>query len=75
MAGNFILIVADDIPSFYMDFALMSLASAGLVVHRGDEQTLHAGRAYLVLVMISEVVLFAAFAFLSLNNQSLRRWR
>ena len=71
MAGNFTVIVANDIPSFYIGFALMSFASTGLVMHRGDQEALRAGRTYLILVMIGEVLLFAAFTFLSFNHPSL----
>ena len=71
MAGNFILIVANDIPSFYIGFALMSLTSAGLVAHRGDQESLRAAKIYLTLVMIGEVLLFTAFAFLFINSGSL----
>ena len=41
MAGNFGLIVAQDVVSFYVFFALMSFASYGLVVHNGDAGALH----------------------------------
>lgn len=71
MAGNFTLIVANDIPSFYIGFAIMSFASTGLVVHRGDQEALRAGRIYLMLVMIGEVLLFTALAFLSFSGTSL----
>ena len=61
MAGNFGLIVSQDVVSFYVFFALMSFASYGLVVHNGDEGALQAGRIYMVLVVIGEILLFAAF--------------
>ena len=44
MAANFTLILAGDIPTFYAAFALMGLASAGLVFHRGDAEAARAGR-------------------------------
>jgi multicomponent Na+:H+ antiporter subunit D len=61
MAGNFGLIVSQDVASFYVFFALMSFASYGLVVHNGDTEALRAGRIYLVLVVIGEILLFSAF--------------
>ncbi|MEJ2166336.1 MAG: complex I subunit 5 family protein [Desulfobacterales bacterium] len=61
MAGNFGLIVAQDVVSFYVFFALMSFASYGLVVHNGDAGALAAGRIYMILVVIGEILLFAAF--------------
>lgn len=65
MAGNLGLTVAQDLASFYVCFALMSFASYGLVVHQGTTEALRAGRVYLVLVVIGEVLLFAGFALLA----------
>jgi multicomponent Na+:H+ antiporter subunit D len=61
MAGNFGLIVSQDAVSFYVFFALMSFASYGLVVHNGDTDALQAGRIYLYLVVIGEILLISAF--------------
>ena len=61
MAGNFGLIVSQDAVSFYVFFALMSFASYGLVVHNGDTDALQAGRIYIYLVVIGEILLFTAF--------------
>jgi formate hydrogenlyase subunit 3/multisubunit Na+/H+ antiporter MnhD subunit len=60
MSGNLGLTISHDIISFYVFFALMSFASYGLVVHNGDQEALHAGRIYMILVVIGEVVLFTA---------------
>jgi len=64
MAGNFALILAADIPTFYIGFALMGLAASGLVLHRGDAEATQAGRVYLALAMLGEVLIFTGFAFL-----------
>lgn len=60
MAGNFGLIVAQDLPSFYFGFTLMSFAAYGLVVFNGDVAALRAGRVYIMLVVVGELMLFAA---------------
>mgnify|MGYP005664201371 CR=1 FL=1 len=60
MAGNFILIVAHDLPSFYFGFALMSFASYGLVVFKKNASAFRAGVMYISLVLLGEVMLFAA---------------
>ena len=60
MTGNLGLILAQDLSSFYLFFALMSFASYGLVVHERSIEALRAGRIYIVLVVIGEVALFAA---------------
>lgn len=64
MAGNFALILAGDIPTFYLGFALMGFASAGLVFHRGDVAAERAGRLYLALAIVGEVVIFTGLVFL-----------
>ena len=65
MAGNFGLILAGDVPTFYAAFALMGLSSAGLVFHRGDAEAVRAGRMYLTLAMVGEVLVLTGFVFLT----------
>lgn len=64
MSGNFGLILAHDLVSFYLGFALMSLAAYGLVVHDGTATVRRAGRVYLVLALVGEVTLFAGLLLL-----------
>jgi formate hydrogenlyase subunit 3/multisubunit Na+/H+ antiporter MnhD subunit len=64
MAGNFGLIVAQEMISYYAWFALMSFASYGLVIHTWQDEARAAARVYIVLVVIGEVLLFAALALL-----------
>jgi formate hydrogenlyase subunit 3/multisubunit Na+/H+ antiporter MnhD subunit len=68
MAGNLLLLAALDAIVFYLGFALMSFASYGLVVHRGDARARHAGRYYIVLVVIGEVCIVAALMLLASGN-------
>jgi formate hydrogenlyase subunit 3/multisubunit Na+/H+ antiporter MnhD subunit len=67
MAGNFGLILAADIPTFYVGFAVMGFASAGLVLHRGDVEAVRAGRIYMALAMIGEVLLLTALSWLAVK--------
>jgi formate hydrogenlyase subunit 3/multisubunit Na+/H+ antiporter MnhD subunit len=71
MSGNFGLIIAQDIVSFYVFFALMSFASYGLVVHNGDADALQAGRVYMYLVVVGEILLFTAFILQASSVDSL----
>ena len=71
MSGNFGLIISYDVVSFYVFFALMSFASYGLVVHNGDAEALRAGRVYMVLVVVGEVLLFMAFIWQTWSVDSL----
>ena len=60
MAGNLGALVAQDMPSFYACFALMSFSAYGLIVHKESEKARHAARVYIVLVLIGEAVLVLA---------------
>jgi formate hydrogenlyase subunit 3/multisubunit Na+/H+ antiporter MnhD subunit len=64
MSGNFGVLISMDLPSFYMFFALMSFASYALVIHQRDAFSLRAGKIYIILVMLGEVLLFAGFVLL-----------
>ena len=60
MVGNITVILAADLASFYGAFALMSFAAYGLIVTNDDTGTVRAGRIYITLVIIGEVLLFSA---------------
>lgn len=65
MAGNLWLIVGQDLFSFYAGFAMMGLASYGLVIHDGSDAALRAGKVYLVMALLGEVCLFAALVIIA----------
>lgn len=60
LVGNIGVILAQDMATFYLFFAVMSFASYGLVAHERSSEALRAGRVYIVFVLIGEVMLFAA---------------
>lgn len=60
LSGNVLLIIAADAASFYVGFTLMSLAAYGLVVHLGGPGPRQAGRVYLQLAVLGEMLLYAA---------------
>lgn len=64
MSGNLLLLVALDVVTFYVGFALMSVASYGLIVHDDDARARHAGRYYLVMVVIGEICVVTALMLL-----------
>ncbi len=71
MAGNFWLIVAQDMVNFYLGFALMGLAAYGLVIHDGKPASLRAGRVYLAMTLVAETALFAALLLIFQHTESL----
>ena len=71
-SGNLGLILAQDMLSFYLFFALMSFSSYGLIIHHGDAPALRAGRVYMALVVLGEAMLFAALVMLADNAGTVR---
>lgn len=59
LAGNLGVILAHDIVTFYLCFALMTLAAFGLVVHRANPEAHRAGRVYLVMSLLGEGMILA----------------
>jgi len=70
MAGNLGLVLAQDLFSFLSFYALMSFASYGLVIHRGDRGARRAGTVYLILVLIGEVLLFSGLLLYDRGGES-----
>ena len=59
LGGNVALVVAADVVAFYTGFALMTFAAYGLVVHDGTTVARRAGRIYVLMAVLGEVVLLA----------------
>lgn len=60
MAGNFGLLTAADVVTFYTFFALMTFASYGLVIHNKTPSAVKAARVYLVMAVIGELFIISA---------------
>jgi len=59
MAGNFGVVLAQDPAGFFAWYALMSFAAYLLVVEAGDAAAWRAGRVYLALVVLGEVLILS----------------
>ncbi len=70
MSGNLGVVVAGDILSFYLSFALMSFAAYGLVIHSATAHALSAGRVYMTFVVLGEVMLLCALMLAASQAQS-----
>ncbi|CAA6809187.1 MAG: Formate hydrogenlyase subunit 3/multisubunit Na+/H+ antiporter MnhD subunit [uncultured Sulfurovum sp.] len=70
MAGNFILILAQDMISFYVGFTLMSFASYGLIVFNKTALSFKAGLVYISLVVLGEVILFSGLLMIASTSES-----
>jgi len=71
MAGNFWLIVGQDLVNFYLGFTLMGFAAYGLVIHNGAPASLRAGRVYLAMTLVAEAALLAAFLLIFSHTNAL----
>lgn len=61
LLGNVLLIIAQDIASFYLGFALMTFAAYALVVHSGTEEARLGAKAYLMLAVVGEGLILGGF--------------
>ncbi len=61
LSGNLGLVLAQDVASFYLFYALMTFAAYGLIVHDGTDAARRAGRVYVVMALIGEMSLLTAF--------------
>jgi formate hydrogenlyase subunit 3/multisubunit Na+/H+ antiporter MnhD subunit len=59
MSGNFTVVIAQDLATFYAGFATVTFAAYGLVVHAGSEAARRAGRVYIVLALAGEAALLS----------------
>ncbi len=71
LSGNLGVCVAQDLASFYVFFAMMSFAAYGLIIHDQTPKALHAGKIYLIMTVIGEVLLGAAFFYVGVMADSL----
>lgn len=61
LAGNLALVLARDIPGFYLGFLTMTLAAFGMIIHDGTKAARRAARVYLIMAVGSEGVLLFGF--------------
>jgi len=70
MAGNMLLIVAADMTSFYLGFAMMGLSAYGLILRR-SQRARRAARIYLGFTLVGELALFIAMLILFSSSDSM----
>ncbi|MGF1548163.1 MAG: complex I subunit 5 family protein [Thiotrichales bacterium] len=63
-AGNLGVCVAQGAVDFYVFFALMSFAAYGLIIHDGTPVSRRAGRVYLALTVVGEMLILAGLMLL-----------
>lgn len=65
MIGNFGVFIAADIASFYLFFAMASLAACGLVIFDGTARARRAGAVYIGLALLGEVCVLMGLMLLA----------
>lgn len=65
LTGSLGVFITADLVSFYVAFAVVSLAAWGLVVHDGTPRARRAGVVYLGLAVFGEICLLMGFALLA----------
>ncbi|HMR33578.1 MAG TPA: proton-conducting transporter membrane subunit [Geminicoccaceae bacterium] len=68
LTGSLGVFMADDLASFYLAFALVSIAAWGLVAHDGTARARRAGAIYLALAVLGEILLLAGFILLAVDT-------
>jgi formate hydrogenlyase subunit 3/multisubunit Na+/H+ antiporter MnhD subunit len=65
LTGSLGVFIAADLATFYVTFAMVSLAAWGLVVHDGTARARRAGVIYLALAIFGEICMLMGFALLA----------
>ena len=68
LAGSLAVFFVRDLASFYLAFAVVSLAAYGLVVQDATAAARRAGAIYLFLAVLGEIALLAGFAVLATGS-------
>jgi hydrogenase-4 component B len=70
MSGNMLLIIAADMISFYLGFAMMGLSTYGLIL-QPSQRARRAARVYLGFTLVGELALFIAMLILFQTSGSM----
>ncbi len=70
MSGNMLLIVAADMTSFYLGFAMMGLSTYGIIL-QPSQRARRAARVYLGFTLVGELALFIAMLILYESSGSM----
>ena len=68
LTGSLAVFFVRDLASFYLAFALVSLAAYGLVIQDATAAARRAGAIYLFLAVLGEIALLAGFALLATGS-------
>jgi hydrogenase-4 component B len=71
LAGNLLLVIAEDIPGFFTGYAVMTFSAYVLVVHFGTRQARNGAAAYMIMAVIGEGLILTGLLWGAGSTQSL----
>lgn len=71
LSANLGVVLAQDVATFYCFYALMTLASYGLIIHEQTREARRAGLVYLIMALLGEMLLVAACFLIVSSNINL----
>jgi hydrogenase-4 component B len=71
LTGNLGVFLAQDVATFYVTFAMVSLGAYPLVVHYRSDEAISAGRVYITLAVLGEVLILAGLLFATVGLGSI----
>jgi len=71
MAGNLMLVIAQDIPGFFTGYAVMTFSAYVLVVHFGTRQARDGAAAYMIMAVIGEGLILVGLLWGAGSTQTL----
>ncbi len=71
MAGNLMLLIAQDIPGFFTGYAMMTFSAYVLVVHYGTRQARNGAAAYMIMAVIGEGLILVGLLWGAGSTQAL----
>ena len=72
LAGNLGMVLADDLVSFFSFATLMGYSFYALLVQQGDENVRHAGRLYMLFLIIADLALFEALLLVASDTETMQ---
>jgi len=72
LAGNLGAVLATDLIGFFCFATLMGYGFYGLLIQTGDEAARRAGRRYLIVLIVADLLLFEALLLAAFTAESLR---
>lgn len=68
---NLLLVLSQDLITFYVFFTLMNFSAIGLIIYRNTDQSKYATKVYTALVILGELIILPAIWLISVESPTL----